>query len=75
MQRICEFFAVEEFEILSPYLELKKKLSRSRVAPNIDEVDIIVLERLGATLEAVQERLAEYHGFYCSYYFAFSRRA
>lgn len=72
MRRICEFFGVEEFEILSPYPDLKK-IIEIKGGPNIDEADNIVLERLGATLEAGQEGLGEYHGFYYSYYYSFSR--
>lgn len=72
MRRICEFFGVEEFEILSPFPDLKN-IIEIKGGPNVDEAGNVVLERLGATLKAGQPGLAEYRGFYYSYYYSFSR--
>lgn len=72
MRRICDFFGVEEYEILAPYSELKKIIEIKGVR-NVDNSENLVVSRIESTLAAGQEETADYLGFYYAYYYSFSR--
>lgn len=72
MRRICDFFGVEEYEILSPYSDLKSIVEIKGVR-NVDDLESGVLHRIEAALRAGQGDLAHYFGFYYVYYYSFSR--
>jgi transcriptional regulator with XRE-family HTH domain len=72
MRRVCDFFGVEEFEILAPFAELKKIIAVKGVrAP--DQHENVAEGRLGAIVRAGQQGLAKYFGYYYCYYYSFSR--
>ena len=72
MRRICDFFGVEEFEILSPHPELKKIIDIKGLR-NVDDNVNPIFGGLESTILAGQKEIAAYFGFYYAYYYSFSR--
>ncbi len=72
MRLICDFFGVEEYEILAPFQQLKKIIEIKGVR-NVDDAENVVVRQIEATLRAGQSEISPYFGFYFTYYYSFSR--
>jgi len=71
MRRLCDFFGVEEFEILSPHRELRKivEIRGIKTAGGGDTYLTRILQR---GIEQSDPALRKYYGYYFTYYHSFS---
>ena len=71
MRRICEFFGVEEFEILSPHRELRK-IVEFRGIRSGGENDNYLVRSLKRGIKESDASIRSYYGYYFTYYYSFS---
>ncbi len=71
MRRICEFFGVEEFEILSPHRDLRK-IVEIRGIRTVGEGDNYLIRSLKRGIEQSDPAIQKYYGYYFTYYHSFS---
>ncbi len=71
MRRLCEFFGVEEFEILSPHRELRKIVEIRGVKTKGDG-DNYLTRILKRGIEQSDPAIRKYYGYYFTYYYSFS---
>ncbi len=68
MRRICEFFGVEEFEVLAPHAELRKIVQFHGVRAD----ETYVVRSLKRGLAQSDPVIRKYYGYYFVYYYSFS---
>jgi len=71
MRRLCEFFGVEEFEILSPHRELRK-IVEIRGVKTTGGDDSYLTRLLKRGIEQSDPAIRKYYGYYFTYYYSFS---
>lgn len=71
MRRLCEFFGVEEFEILSPHRELRK-IVEIRGVKTTGDGDSYLTRILKRGIEQSDPAIRKYCGYYFTYYYSFS---
>ena len=71
MRRICEFFGVEEFEILSPPRELRR-IVELRGIRHPDDMDNYLTRATKRLIDDSDPSIRNYYGFYFTYYYSFS---
>jgi transcriptional regulator with XRE-family HTH domain len=71
MRRLCEFFGVEEFEILSPHSELRK-IVEVRGIKTTGDGDTYLTRILKRGIEQSDPAIRKYYGTYFTYYHSFS---
>ena len=71
MRRICEFFGVEEFEILSPHRELRKIVEFRGIA-SPGGGDNYLIRSLKRGIADSDTSIRKYYGYYFTYYHSFS---
>ena len=71
MRRICDFFGVDEYEILSPHAELRRIIEIKGVR-NAEDSESAVLQRIKDTMSSSGKELQAYLGCYHFYFYSFS---
>jgi len=71
MRRICDFFGVEEFEILAPHASLLK-IIQFRGLPPVRADETSLAGSLKRWVGQSDPLIRKYYGYYYSYYYSFS---
>ena len=71
MRRICDFFGVDEYEILSPHAELRRIIEIKGVR-NAGDSESAVIQRIKNTMGSSGKELQAYLGYYHFYFYSFS---
>ena len=69
---ICDFFGVEEYEILSPTNTIKN-IVKIKGLKNLVDNETLLIKRVAKLIEIDQESISEYLGYYHTYYQSFSK--
>lgn len=72
MRIICDFFGVEEYEILSPAGVLKD-IVKIKGLKNLDDSETMHIRRMEQLIASSQEGISQYMGYYYMYHYSFTK--